>query len=263
MSTTATNFTEEFVQLDFGKVHMLKGGEGKPLVLFQDDLGSPGWLPFYEELARGFTVYVPSHPGFGKSERPDWMRSARDLALSHLWLMKTLGLESVSVVGIGFGGWVAAEIATMCHHLLDRIILVCAVGVQPADGEILDQFLLSGEEYARICFHDAAEFEALYGAETTADQREVWEVNREMAIRLAWKPYMFNQALPHLLGSVDTPTLVVSAENDKVVPSSCGQRYAGLLSNARLEVLGGCGHCADAEKPVELAGLISRFIYQK
>ena len=108
MNTTATNFTEEFVKLNFGKVHMMKSGTGKPLLLFQDDLGSPGWLPLYEDLARSFSVYVPSHPGFGKSERPDWMRSTRDLALSHLWLMKTLGLESVSVVGIGFGGWVAA-----------------------------------------------------------------------------------------------------------------------------------------------------------
>ena len=260
MSTTATNFTEEFVPLDFGKVHLMKGGTGKPIVLFQDDLGSPGWLPFYEELAGSSTVYVPSHPGFGKSERPDWMRSARDLALSHLWFMKTLDLEPVSVVGIGFGGWVAAEMATMCHHLFDRIVLVGAVGVQPTAGEILDQCLLSGEEYAKLCFHDSAKYEALYGAETTVDQREAWELNREMVIRLAWKPYMFDQALPHLLGSVEAPTLVVSAENDKIVPASCGQRYADLLPKARLEVLNGCGHCADMEKPVELAELISGFM---
>ena len=260
MNTTATNFTEEFVKLNFGKVHMMKSGTGKPLLLFQDDLGSPGWLPFCEDLARSFSVYVPSHPGFGKSERPDWMRSTRDLALSHLWLMKTLGLESVSVVGIGFGGWVAAEMATMCHHIFDRIVLVGAVGVQPTEGEILDEVLLSGEEYTKLCFHDQAKFEALYGAETTVDQREVWEVNREMAMRLAWKPYMFDQSLPHLLGGIDTPTLVVSAEDDKVVPASCGRRYADLLPNARLEVLHDCGHCADVEQPVELAALISRFV---
>jgi pimeloyl-ACP methyl ester carboxylesterase len=260
MSTEATNFTEEFVQLDYGKVYLMKGGTGKPLVIFQDDLGSPGWIPFYEELASKFTVYVPSHPGFGKSERPDWMRSARDLALTHLWLMKTLGLDRISVVGIGFGGWVAAEMATMSYHQFDKIILVGAVGVQPTEREIVDQFLLSGEEYARLCFHDPAGFDALYGAETSADQREVWEVNREMAIRLAWKPYMFDQALPHLLGGVDTSTLVVSAGNDKVVPASCGQRYTDLMPNARLETLDACGHCADVEKPVELAALISAFI---
>ncbi|MCH7623972.1 MAG: hypothetical protein IIB46_07835, partial [Nitrospinae bacterium] len=76
-------------------------------------------------------------------------------------------MESASVVGMGFGGWVTAEMATMCHHQFGGIVLVGAVGVQPTDGEILDQCLLSGEEYARLCFHDAAKFDALYGAETT------------------------------------------------------------------------------------------------
>ena len=79
---------------------------------------------------------------------------------------------------------------------------------------------------------------------------------------VAWKPYMFDQSLPHLLGSVDTPTLVVSAKSDKIVTESCGQRYADLLPNARLEVLSGSGHCVDVEKPLELAALISGFISQ-
>ena len=260
MSTTAPSFTDELVEVGFGKVHLMKGGSGSPLVVFQDDLGSPGWLPFYGELARRFTVYIPSHPGFGKSERPAWMRSVRDLAIAHSWLLKVLGIDSTAVVGLGFGGWVAAEIATMCRHQFNRMVLVGAVGLQPLDGEILDQFLLSGEEYAKLCFHDAAKFENLYGIETTVDQRESWEVNREMAIRLAWKPYMFNQSLPHLLGCVDTPTLIVRGSEDRVVPPSCAQRYLDALPNARLELMEGCGHCVEAEKPDELARVITAFV---
>ena len=260
MSISTQGFSEEVVEVGFGKVHLMKGGAGKPLLIFQDDLGSPGWLPFYGELAKIFTVYVPAHPGFGKSERPWWMRSVRDLSVTHKWLLKVLGLESLPVVGMGFGGWVAAEMATSCQHTFDRIVLVGAVGVQPLEGQIVDQFLLSGEEYAKLCFHNPAKFEELYGSETTADQREAWEVNREMAIRVAWSPYMFDQALPHLLGSVDTPTLVIQGKDDKIVPASCGRRYADLLPNARLEVLDECGHCADVEKPEELASLITGFI---
>ena len=75
MSTQIQNYSEEYLETDFGKVHLMKGGTGKPLLVYQDDLGSPGWLPFYEELAQEFTVYVPAHPGFGKSQRPDWMRN--------------------------------------------------------------------------------------------------------------------------------------------------------------------------------------------
>ncbi len=260
MSTQIQNYSEEYLETDFGKVHLMTSGTGKPLLVYQDDLGSPGWLPFYEELAQEFTVYVPAHPGFGRSQRPDWMRSVRDLAAVNHWFLKYLGLGPLSVVGVGFGGWVAAEMAIMCQHTFDKMVLVNPVGIQPPEGEILDQFLLSGEEYAKICFRDQEKFEGLYGSEITADQREAWEVNREMAIRLAWRPYMFNQALPHLLGSVDTPTLVVRGIDDKVVPESCAQRYAEILPNSRMEVLQSCGHCADVEQSIELASLISEFI---
>ena len=248
------------VQVGYGQVHLMKAGSGRRLLLLQDDIGSPGWLPLYRDLAQSFEVYVPSHPGFGKSERPAWMRNVRDLAIAHLWLAKNLGLDSVTVVGLGFGGWVAAEMATMRQDLFNKIVLVGAVGVQPLEGEIADQFLLSGEEYARLGFHDQSVFEAAYGSEMSPEQLETWEINREMAIRLAWTPYMFNQGLPHLLGMVDTPTLVVRGAQDKVVPVSCAQRYLELLPNARLETIDNCGHCVDVEKPAELGALIEGFL---
>jgi pimeloyl-ACP methyl ester carboxylesterase len=188
------------------------------------------------------------------------MRSVRDVAIAHHWLLKALGLEALPVVGLGLGGWVAAEMATMCQHRFTHLVLVGAVGVQPLQGEIADQFLVSGEEYVKRCFHNPAEFVALYGQETTVEQREVWELNREMTVRIAWKPYMFNQTLPMLLGGVDIPSLVVWGKEDTVVPRSCAQRYAESLAAARLTVLDGCGHCAEAEKPQALAALITDFI---
>lgn len=260
MSTMTDNDTEEMVRVGFGQVHLMKGGTGTPLLLLQDDIGSPGWLPFYDALAQRFTVYVPEHPGFGQSERPEWMRSVRDMAITHLWLLKTLGLETLSVVGLGFGGWVAAEIATMCQRQFERMVLVGAAGVQPSEGEIADQFLVSGQEYVKQCFHDLAKFEALYGKEPTPEQHETWEINREMTVRVAWKPYMFNQALPMLLGGVDTPTLVIRGREDAVVPASCAQRYVDILPHAQLHVLDDCGHCADVEQPQALAALIADFV---
>ncbi len=257
---SSTSHAEETIEVGFGKVHLMKGGQGSPLLLFQDDIGSPGWLPFYDELSQRFTVYIPTHPGFGASERPEWMRSVRDMALTHLWLLNVLGLQTLPVVGLGFGGWVAAEMATMCQRQFERMVLIGAVGVQPPEGEIADQFLVSGEEYVKQCFHDPAKFEALYGKETTVDQREAWEINREMTVRVAWKPYMFNQALPILMGGVETPTLVVYSKEDAVVPVSCAHRYVASLANAKLHALDGCGHCMDVEKPQELADVVTDFI---
>lgn len=256
----AVSHNDAMVEVASAKVHLLKGGQGQALLILHDDVGNPGWLHFHEELARRFTVYLPAHPGYGGSERLEWMRSVRDLAIVHTWLLKHLRLESLSVVGLGFGGWVAAEMATMHPRQFERLVLVGSVGLQPSRGEIVDQFLLSGEEYARLGFHDRAKFEELYGGQPSVDQKETWEINREMTARIAWKPYMFNQALPFLLPGVDTPTLIVWGGEDKIVPLDCGRRYLEVLSSARLEVLPGCGHRVDVEKPKELAALVVDFV---
>ena len=148
----------------------------------------------------------------------------------------------------------------MSRPQVRRMVLVGAMGLQPSEGEIADQFLLSGEEYARLGFHDEAKFDEVYGSEPTLDQNEAWEINREMTARIAWKPYMFNQGLPHLLRAVEVPTLVAWGAHDRIVPLSCGRRYAEMLPNARLELIEGCGHAVDLEKPNELAALIAEFI---
>ena len=260
-----TRETEEMLEVGSCMVHLWKGGQGKPLVVLHDDVGSPGWLPFHEELARHFTVYAPSHPGYGKSERPDrshrpgWMRDVRDMAIVHRLLLRDLGLERVSVVGLGFGGWVAAEMATMGQQQIDRMVLVGAMGVQPLEGEIVDQFLLDGEEYARLGVHDKGKFDLLYGSEPDLDQKEAWEINREMTARVAWKPYMFNPTLSVLLRDVATPTLVVWGGEDEIVPLSCGRRYQDALPAARLHVVEQAGHCVDVDRPEELAELIVDF----
>ncbi len=266
MSTMTTSETEEMIEVVSCKVHLRKGGRGGALVILHDDVGSPGWLPFYEELARHFTVYVPSHPGYGKSDRPDrsqrprWMRDVRDMAIVHSLLLRALGLDRVHVVGLGFGGWVAAEMATMCQPQFERMVLVGAMGVQPPEGEIVDQFLLDGEEYARLGIRDQGRFDELYGNQPDVDQKETWEINREMTARIAWKPFMYNPPLSVLLQGVETPTLVVWGSEDKVVPLSCGRRYADALPNSRLHIVDLGGHCVDVDRPEELAELVIDFV---
>jgi pimeloyl-ACP methyl ester carboxylesterase len=253
-------WTESFVDVAGGKIHLLTGGQGEPLLILHRDIGNPGWLPFYQQLAQRFTVYLPSHPGFDKSERPDWMRNVRDLAVVYEWLLKDLHLKELYVVGLGFGGWVAAEMATMNHFQWKRLVLVGAMGIQPTRGEILDQFLMYTTDYIKAGFCDPSKMAQLYGSEPEIDQLVTWEINREMTTRIAWKPYMFNQALPILLRGVETPTLIVWGKEDKIVPVNCGERYMQALPHAQFVVLNQCGHFAEVEKPDELARLINEFI---
>ena len=231
-------------------------------MVLHHEIGNHGWLPFYEELAKRFTVYVPSCPGFGKSDRPEWARNVRDIASLHQWLLNEMKLEQekLSLLGLGWGGWLAAEMATMSTGQFKKMVLVGPVGVQPTEGEIMDQFLVASIAFVRSGFHDQSKFDEIFGADPDLDLLEQWEIHREMTTRVAWKPYMFNQALPHLLPSVTSPTLLVWGKEDKQVPLNCGKRYLEALPNARMELLEQCGHYAEIEKPDQLAKLSIDFL---
>ena len=51
---------------------------------------------------------------------------------------------------------------------------------------------------------------------------------------------MYNQSLPHLLGGVRAPALVVWGDDDKIVPRSAGERYAALLPQGAVRYRAGC-----------------------
>ncbi len=252
-------WTAEDVKLSGATLRLRKGGTGDPLLLLHHDVGSLDRLPFYDALARRFTVYLPSHPGYDGTERPTWLRSVRDIAVMYHALLASLELGRVSLVGLGFGGWIAAEMATMAPQAFRRLVLVGAMGVKPAQGEILDQALVSYIGYVRAGFEDQSAFDRLYGADPSTPQLEQWDLNREMTFRIAWKPYMYNPTLLHLLGGVRSRALIVWGRGDKVVPLECAEAYARALPGSRLSVVEKAGHFVDMEQPETLAKLISEF----
>ncbi len=252
---------ERNIELGDVKLRYRRGGSGRPVLLLHHDIGTLDRLAFYDALADKFDVIVPNHPGFGSPERPAWMRHPRDLAALYQWLLADLGIERASLVGLGFGGWVAAEMAALAPRDFHRLVLVGAMGVKPPDGDIFDQAIVSYIDYAKAGFHDMAAFARTYG-EVSTDQLVAWDLCREMSFRIAWKPYMYSQTLPHLLGGVRAPALVVWGDDDKIVPKSAGERYVGALREARLETVRAAGHCVEMEQPEALARLVVPFIEQ-
>ncbi len=259
----------------------LTGGSGDPLVMLHHSFGNPGWMPVHEALAARYAVHALDLPGYGGpegSERPDWARHPRDLGLLVGQWLRALGLGPVELVGCGFGGWVAAELATMAPEILRRLVLVGAAGLLPEQGRIFDQFLVSHSEYVRAAFSRSDIYESIFetnGAEPgdTPGQGEAdngapqegiaddtliaWDLNREMTTRVAWKPYMYNRRLRPLLGGVNVDALVVWGENDGVVPLECAHAYVEALPRARLKIVPGCGHAVDLEAPEALVAAIT------
>jgi pimeloyl-ACP methyl ester carboxylesterase len=242
------------------RLHLSRAGRGRPVLVLHHETGTLDRLPFYDALAAHYDVLVPHHPGYSRSQRPEWMRSVRDVAVIYRGLLSELGIEKAALVGLGFGGWIAAEMAGMAPRDVSHLVLVGAMGIKPPAGDILDLAVTGYIDYARAGFHDQKAFDRVYGAEPSNDQLEMWDICREMSFRIAWKPYMYSQTLPHLLGAVRAPALAVWGDEDKVVPQSAAKRYLEALPNARLEIVKGCGHCVDMEQPAALAKLVTDFI---
>src|SRR6202795_5345654 len=127
----AVAWNEQTVELGEVKLRAIRAGSGRPVLVLHHDIGTLDRLPFYYSLADKFDVIVPNHPGFGVPERPQWMRHPRDLAALYQWALADLGVERASLVGLGFGGWVAAEMAAVAPRGLHRLVLGGAVGGQP------------------------------------------------------------------------------------------------------------------------------------
>ena len=257
------SWTESTVEAAGTKLHLARAGQGRPVVVLHHETGTLDRLPFYEALAAHHDVLVPHHPGYSKSQRPEWMRSVRDIAVIYRGLLADLKVRDAVLVGLGFGGWIAAEMAGMAPADLSRLVLVGAMGIKPPQGDILDLAVTGYVDYARAGFHDQKAFDRVYGAEPSIDQLEMWDICREMSFRIAWKPYMYSQTLPHLLGAVRAPALVVWGDDDRVVPRSAADLYVKALANARLEIVKAAGHCVDMEQPEALAKLVTTFIAQE
>jgi pimeloyl-ACP methyl ester carboxylesterase len=264
MTTTDGAVTDAFVEAADLRIQLRRGGSGPPLLVLHGELGVPGWLRAYEALARQFTVYVPSLPGFGRSERPAFIHSVRDLAAWVTWFVRDLTLPApLPVIGSSLGGWVAAEIATVNAGLFSKMVLVSPAGVQPDEGHVWDYFVHSSKEAFDRAFCDPArspEYARYYGRAWTPEDELQAELNREMAARLVWKPYMRSHTLPALLRGIATPTLVVWGREDAIIPLDVCQRYVRAIPGATAQVLDHCGHLPEMEHPEQFARAVLEFL---
>jgi pimeloyl-ACP methyl ester carboxylesterase len=246
------------------RVELRRGGKGPPLLVIHGELGVPGWLDSFADLARDHDVIVPSLPGYGGSTRPDWIMGIRDLAAWVTWFARDLGLHGpIDAIGCSLGGWAAAEIATVAPQFFKKLVLVGAMGLKPDRGEIFDYFLEGGPTGLRRAFHrpeQSPQFMRWWGKEPTPEETDLVEQHREMTCRIAWKPYMHSLTLRHLLPGMRTPTLLVWGSEDAITPLDCGRIFERSTPGARLVTIADCGHMPEMEKPAEFATLVRDFL---
>jgi pimeloyl-ACP methyl ester carboxylesterase len=233
---------ETFVDVGGAQIRLLMGGSGAPLLVLHGMEGSLGWRRYAQALAD---------------------HSILDLVCFYTWFLETQELEGVRVIGWGLGGWLAAEMAATTRHAFSKMLLVDAAGIKPHQGDITDVFILSPAQIRDLTFHDpqqVPEYAQLYSPEPSPAAREQAVQNREMAVRLTWKPYMHDPRLPALLARVTAPTYIVWGRQDKIIPVECGTLYHQAISGSELVVLEQCGHAPHLEKPDEFGRVAKDFL---
>ena len=264
MTTALKTWTEQMVEAAGANVQVVKGGSGDPLLILHDEMGHPGWMSFHESLSETFELTIPSHPGFGDSQFLDWIMNMRDLAGWYLTALDDMGVGKVNLMGFSFGGWLAAEMATMHPDRFEKLVLVNPMGIKPPSGEIFDMFLVVAKEFLTESFLDpenTPEFEKICPEEPTPDQVEYWEVAREQACRLTWRPYMHYPGLPHLLRRLKgLPTQIIWGRQNPIVPLSAAHVYHESIPGSDLAVIDNCGHRPEIERPDEFVRLVRKFL---
>ena len=250
-------FTHAELELSTGKISYLRVGTGPALICLHHSWGNLGVLELHQKLAAEFTVLIPDMPGWGGSERPMWARTVRDVAILVSQFANQVTDEPYHLIGFGFGGYVAAEIACMSETTLSSLVLVGAVGIQPRDGEIMDQMMYSHRQYIEESFRDRESYINHFGEEPPQEMRELWDHSREMTARVSWKPYMFNRRLGELLKNVSIRTTLIWGEHDKVVPIDVAKQYQEALTISHIHIVKDAGHVVEIEAPDELQKLVS------
>jgi len=247
------------------RIDLIERGSGGPLLYLHAENGIEPAAAAIAELAKSARVIAPTHPGYGRSELPKGMRSVDDLSYFYLDLLDQLNLRDLTVVGVGFGAWIAAEIAVKNTARMSRLVMANAVGVKISDREtrdIADIFALTDPEYLDIAYCDPKagqrDYKALPDAEVLAAARA-----REATARFAWNPYFHNPRLKSRLHRIGIPTLFLWGTHDRMLSEAYGRAYCALIAGARFELIDRAGHFPDQEQPKVFAEKVMAFATAK
>jgi pimeloyl-ACP methyl ester carboxylesterase len=260
-------YQSEVHEVGDAPLHLLRAGGGRPLVIFHDELGFPGWMRWNDALSETHDQIIPLQPGFGATPRLEWVRSYRDLAGFYARWLRELRrreafAEGVDAIGFSAGGYIAAEMAAADPGLFRRLVLVAPLGIKPEKGFIFDFLAVTIRNHLLATVHreDAPEFAQIYGGEMTPAQFERFEEARSETARLGWEPFMYNPSLPHLLGGVtDLPTLIVRGTEDRILPRDAALQYRGAIAGAKLTEIAGVGHRPEIEDSAAFVSAIVGF----
>jgi pimeloyl-ACP methyl ester carboxylesterase len=252
---------ETFVEVRGAKLFLRRNGAGEPLLFLHGVQGLPAWTEALSHLAERFTVIAPDHPGFGRSDTPDWIDDVDDLAYFYLDLLGMLANGRVHIVGHSLGGWVAMAMAIRSTAQVLSLTLIDSAGISVPSVPRGDMFIGSPQETGKLLFAtEAAATRWAAGWQASDELKEIYDKNRAAAAKYTWQPRLHDPRLAKWLHRVDVPTHIVWGEADWLIPPAHGEALQQLIRGAQRTLLPGAGHLCDIEQPASLAETVMSFI---
>jgi len=253
--------TERTVTVQGIATHMFEAGPptAPPLLYLHGTYLGNLWLDYHNTLAQNFHVFAPDTPGFGLTERPDWMRDMSDYILFFRDLLDELELDRPMLVGHSLGGWMAAEVAVWYPERVKKLVLSNAVGIRVKGTPIADLFAMNVQELIAASFDNPMAALPLMPAEFNTEYLLLQYSQLTTLASLAWNPN-YDPKLERRLASVKCPTLVIWGQNDRLIPPAYGEAYHRLIANSELVILEGTSHMPMFEKHEEWSRIICQFL---
>ena len=273
----------KFVTVRNVKVHYKVEGKGDNTLILLHGFGASTftWNKVIKPLSQNYTVIAYDRTGFGYTSRPmpgEWSGdspySQESQAGQIVYLMDTLGVDEAVLMGSSAGGATAALAALKYPGRIKALILVgAAIYEGGPPGWLISfikipqirrlgplfirkYFVSSSEKARKIAWHDPSKQtpEVLMGYKKPLRARNwdrgLWEC------ALAYK----SSDLGERLGDIKIPVLVITGDDDRIIPQEGNERISRKIPYAELVVIPNAGHLPHEETPGEFVEVVNTFL---
>jgi pimeloyl-ACP methyl ester carboxylesterase len=271
------------VQVDRARWHVATAGDGPPIVLLH---GWPQhwwiWRRVIPELAQTHRVYAPDMRGFGWSDAPAGRYSKMGLACDVEKLLDALDIDSCTLVGHDWGGFVSFLTALRAPERVERLIGFSIIHPWPKPSRIDPAAVLKTAAYQLpVAAPVLGEYIQRFGAKALGQL-----IRRGAAKNFEWDPQdvalyaesfqrpeharaasaLYRTFLTRELGPLvggryanrrlEMPILLATGEHDAIVTPARLAGYEDHAPNMRTQVIQGVGHFVLDEQPMTALRLI-------
>ena len=278
---TLVDEDSKFIEVNGINVHYKTYGQGEPVFILMHGFGASlfSWHEVITPLAEYGTVIAYDRPAFGLTERPmEWdgenpysQESQIELVVG---LMDALNVEQAILVGNSAGGTLAMLTALKYPERVQSLILadpaVYSGGGAPAwirpllgtpqmrhVGPLFARmFQTRGSEMVELAWHDPSKItnEIVEGYQKPLRVEDWDKVLWELTIASS------ESDLAERLSEFNMPVLVITGDDDRIVPTEESVRLANDLPNAELVIIEESGHLPHEEQPEEFMKAVQSFL---